>query len=163
SGDPQLGVALTVVVVPLWIQLALLAECRERVERALAVLDDDLATARQRMQLSSALGWSLMYGVGRARDAGPAWTTTLELAERLGDRRYRLSALWSLCIDQFNNGDLRTALEFARRFAALARETRDAIDLMMADRLLATAHHYFGDQRQARHHIDRAIAQLADL
>ena len=115
------------------------------------------------MQLSAALGWSLMYGVGRAREAGPAWATTLDLAERLGDRAYRLRALWSLCIDQFNNGDLRAALEFARRFAALASDSGDATDLMMADRLLATAQHYFGDQREARHHIDRALAQLTAL
>ncbi len=48
-------------------------------------------------------------------------------------------------------------------FAGLAAQTRDAIDLMMADRILATALHYFGDQREARHHIDRALAQLAAL
>ena len=104
-----------------------------------------------------------MYGVGRAREAGPAWAITLDLAERLDDRGYRLRALWGLCIDQFNNGDLPAALEFARRFAGLAADSSDAIDRMMADRLLATAHHYFGDQREARHHIDRALAQLADL
>jgi hypothetical protein len=134
------------------------------VERALAALEgDDAATARPRMHLSAALGWSLMYGVGRAREAGPAWATTLELAESLDDTGYRLRALWTLCIDQFNNGDLRAALDFARRFAGLAEQTRDAIDSMMADRLLATALHYFGDQREARHHIDRAVAQLAAL
>jgi len=104
-----------------------------------------------------------MYGVGRAREAGPAWTTALELAESLNDTGYQLRALWTLCIDQFNNGDLRAALDFARRFAGLAGRTSDAIDLMMADRLLATALHYFGDQRQARHHIDRAVDQLAAL
>src|SRR5205807_2242781 len=142
----------------------LLGESRHRVEQALAVLEgDDPTTTRRRMQLSAALGWSLMYGVGRARETGPAWATTLDLAERLGDRAYRLRALWSLCIDQFNNGDLRAALEFARRFAALASDSGDATDLMMADRLLATAQHYFGDQREARHHIDRALAQLTAL
>jgi predicted ATPase len=164
DGDPQIGVALTVAVVPIWVQLSLLGECRERVERALAgLVSADAATARPRMQLSWALGWSLMYGVGRAREARPAWATTLELAERLDDTVYRLRALWGLCIDQFNNGDLRAALEFARRFASLASDSSDAIDLMMADRLLATALHYFGDQREARHHIDRALAQLAAL
>ena len=164
EGDPQIGVALTVAVVPLWEQLSLLGECRERVARALAALEgDEVVTARLRMQLSAALGWSLMYGVGRARDAGPAWATTLELAERLDDKGYRLRALWSLCIDQFNNGELGVALKFASRFAALAAQTSDAIDLMMADRLLATALHYLGDQREARHHIDRALAQLTAL
>jgi predicted ATPase/DNA-binding winged helix-turn-helix (wHTH) protein len=164
EGDPQIGVGLTVAVVPLWVQLSLFGECRERVELALSVLEgDEAATARPRMQLSAALGWSLMYGVGRARDAGPAWATTLELAERLGDTGYRLRVLWSLCIDQFNNGNLRAALEFARRFAGLAAETSDAVDLLMADRLLATAQHYFGDQGEARRHIDLALARLAAL
>jgi len=164
EGDPQIGVALTVAGVPLWVQLSLLGECRERVERALAMLkDDEPATMRPRMQLSWALGWSLMYGVGRAREASSAWVTTLELAERLNDTTYRLRALWSSCIDQFNNGDLRTALAFARRFSGLATDSGDAIDLMMADRLLATAQHYFGDQGAARYHIDRALAQLAEL
>jgi hypothetical protein len=164
EGDPHTGVGLTVAVVPLWEQMALLGECRERVERALAVLEgDEAAIARPRMQLSRALGWSLMYGVGRAREAGPAWAITLELAERLDDRRYRLSALWSLCIDQFNNGDLRAALEFARRHADLAALSDDTIDLMMANRLLATVQHYSGDQREARHHIDRALGQPAAL
>src|SRR5215813_8714930 len=89
--------------------------------------------------------------------------TTLELAERLNGTPYRIRALWNSCIDQFNSGDLHAALEFARRFAGLATDSGDAIDLMMADRLLATAHHYFGDQREARHHIDRALTQLAAL
>jgi len=34
---------------------------------------------------------------------------------------------------------------------------------MMADRLLATAQHYFGDQREARLHIDHALHQLGAL
>jgi predicted ATPase/DNA-binding winged helix-turn-helix (wHTH) protein len=164
DGDLETGVGLTIAVVPLWVQLSLFSECGERVERALAILDGNEAAAdRQRMHLAAALGWSLMYGVGRAREAGHAWTTTLGLAEKLGDMVYKLRALWTLCIDQFNNGDLRTALDFARRFSGLAGQTGDAIDLMMADRLLATAHHYFGHQREARHHIDCALTQLAAL
>jgi predicted ATPase len=164
DGDPRIGVALTIAAVPLWVQLSLFGECRERAERALASLDGDVAvTPRPRMQLSAALAWSLMYGVGRAREAGPAWTTTLELAEGLDDRGYQQRALWGLCIDQFNNGEFRAALEFARRFAALVANSTDTIDLMMADRILATALHYLGDQRNARQHIERALAHLAAL
>jgi predicted ATPase/DNA-binding winged helix-turn-helix (wHTH) protein len=159
NGDLRIAVALTVAAVPLWIHLSLLGECRERVERALAALDVGAPeTARQRMRLSGALGWSLMYGVGRSQEAGPAWTTTLELAEALHDTHYQLRALWGLCIDQFNNGVVGTALEFAHRFAGLVAHSTDPMELMMADRILATALHYFGDQRNARHHIDRALA-----
>ena len=164
DGDPQIGVVMTIAVMPLWVQLSLFGECRERVERALASLDGEVTvTVRPRMQLSAALGWSLMYGIGRAREAGPAWATTLELAERLDDKGYQQRALWGLCIDQFNNGEFRAAFEFARRFAGLVANSTDVIDLMMADRILATTLHYLGDQTNARHHIERALVHLAGL
>jgi predicted ATPase/DNA-binding winged helix-turn-helix (wHTH) protein len=164
GGDAKVGVALTAAAVPMWVQLSLLGECRERVERAMARLDASAADAdRLRMQLSAALGWSLMYGVGRAREAGPAWTTTLELADKLDDRDHRLRALWGLCIDQFNNGEFRKALEFAQRFADVVAGSTDAVDLMMADRLLATALHFFGDQNRAREHISRVLEHLEVL
>ena len=164
GGDVPTGIALTAAAVPVWVQLSLLGECRERVEQAMARLDANAGDAdRLRMQLSAALGWSLMYGVGRAREAGPAWTTTLELADKLGDRDHRLRALWGLCINQFNNGEFRKALEFAQRFADVVAGSTDAVDLMMADRLLATALHFFGDQDRARHHISRVLEHLEVL
>ena len=102
-----------------------------------------------------------MYGVGRAQQSGAAWATTLELAEGLDDTDYRRRALWGLCIDQFNSGNVRTALGFARRFADLTTGSTDAIALMMADRIQATALHYLGDQENARRHIDRTLAHDA--
>ena len=161
DGDPDLGVALTVAVVPLLIQLSLLSECRERTERALSALADNPTTAPARMRLSAALGWSLMYGVGRARETGTAWSRTLELAETLDDTEYRRHALWGLCVDQFNTGNVRTALSFAERFADLVGGSGGGIEQMMADRILATSLHYLGDQNRARYHIDRALAHDA--
>jgi predicted ATPase/DNA-binding winged helix-turn-helix (wHTH) protein len=164
DGDAQIGVALTAASVPLWVQLSLLGECRERAELALARLDGAAVDApRLRMQLSAALGWSLMYGVGRAREAGPAWIVTLQLAERLHAGDYLLRALWGLCIDQFNNGEFRKALELAHRFSAAVASSSNTVDLMMADRLLATTLHYLGDQNLAHHHITRTLARLLDL
>lgn len=163
-GDSQVGAALTAAAVPLWVQLSLLAECHERTELALARLDPGNADApRLRMQLSAARGWSLMYGVGRAREAGPAWAETLQLAEQLDDSDYLLRALWGLCIDQFNNGEFRRALEFANRFAEVVADSGNPVDRMMADRLLATTLHYRGDQRLAHHHIGRTLSRLSDL
>jgi predicted ATPase/DNA-binding winged helix-turn-helix (wHTH) protein len=164
AGDAQTGVALTAAAVPLWVQLSLLAECRERTELALARTDEAAAGAsRLRMQLSAARAWSLMYGVGRAREAGPAWALALQLAEQLGDADYLLRALWGLCIDQFNNGEFRKALDYAHRFAEIARGSSNSVDLMMADRLLATTLHYLGDQNLAHQHISRTLSRLSDL
>ena len=162
NGDRPLGVALTVALVPLLIRLSLFGECRERAELALAKLDQT-GGGRQRMQLLAALGWSLMYGEGRARGAGPVLASTLELADRLNDKDHRLRALWGLCIDQFNNGEFGKALEFARRFTEAAQQSPDTTDLMLADRLMAVSLHYLGDQNGARDHIDRVDANLHRL
>jgi len=161
DGDSQIGAALTAAAVPLWVHLSLFGECRERTELALAKLDDGaIGPTRLRMQLSAALGWSLMYSQGRARGAGPALAITLELADRLDDKHYRLRALWGLCIDQFNNGEFLKALEFAQRFTKAAEGSADPTDLMLADRLLAVSLHFLGDQNGARRHIDRVDTSL---
>ncbi|HJZ20514.1 MAG TPA: hypothetical protein VJ226_06125 [Bradyrhizobium sp.] len=136
-------------------------ECRERAVSALAKLDDGTTdTTRLRMQLSAALGWSLTYSQGRAREAAPALAAALELADRLDDKDYRLRALWGLCVDQFNNGEFLKALEFARRFTRAAEGSTDPTDLMLADRLLAVSLHFLGDQSDARLHIDRVDQSL---
>jgi len=161
DGDLQIGGALTAAAVPLWVHLSLFSECRERTKLALAQLDDGaMGASRLRMQLSAALGWSLTYSEGRARDAGPALATTLALAERLDDKDYRLRALWGLCIDQFNNGEFLKALAFAQRFTKAAEGSADPTDLMLADRLLAVSLHFLGDQDGARRHIDQVDASL---
>lgn len=161
DGDSQVGAALTAAAVPLWVHLSLFSECRERTELALAQLDDGaMGPTRLRMQLSGALGWSLTYSRGRVRDAGPALAITLELAERLDDKDYRLRALWGLCVDQFNNGEFLKALEFAQRFTKAAESSADPTDLRLADRLLAVSLHFLGDQHGARRHIDQVDASL---
>ncbi|TFV80460.1 ATPase [Bradyrhizobium frederickii] len=160
DGDARLGIALTATAVTLWVRLSLFAECRERCRTALAALGEDRGDDHVRMQLLSALGWSLMYGEGRAREARAILETTLELAERLDDQDFRLRALWGLCIDQFNNGQFGKARALADRFANAAAHSPDNTDLMLGDRLTAVALHYLGDQNEARQRIDRVNASL---
>jgi predicted ATPase/DNA-binding winged helix-turn-helix (wHTH) protein len=159
DGDAALGVALTVAAVTLWVRLSLFAECRERTRTALAALGDD-GDDRTRMQLLSALGWSLMYGEGRAREARPILETTFDLADKLDDKDFRLRALWGLSIDQFNNGQFGNARALADRFASAAANSPDRTDIMLGDRLMAVALHFLGDQSEARLRIDRVNASL---
>ena len=112
----QLGIALTAVAVTLWVRLSLFAECRERARTALGGARRPRRRRGVRMQLLAALGWSLMYGEGRAREARPILEATLELADRLDDKDFRLRALWGLCIDQFNNGAVRQGARARRSF-----------------------------------------------
>jgi len=65
-----------------------------------------------------------------------------------------------LCIDQFNNGAFGKARALADRFTEAAASSSDKTDLMLADRLMAVALHYLGDQSEARVRIDRVNASL---
>jgi predicted ATPase/DNA-binding winged helix-turn-helix (wHTH) protein len=163
QGDATTGVALTLAAVPLWVELSLMLECRSWAERALASLDGEPSAAalRARMQLSAALGWSRMFGAGPGRETGAAWSQTLALAEQLGDSEYGSRALWGLWLDALNNGAMPQALALARRFESTVAGSPDAIDRLMADRMLATSLHYLGDQGAAREHIERLLLRYA--
>jgi predicted ATPase len=159
SGDKSIGVALTVAAVPLWFQLSLINECRERVELAIAAHDPRAnLDARCEMKLHAALGWSLMYTTGRARPTGAAWRAALAIAQDLDDVDYQLRALWGLWAVHYNNGEYREALMLAERFSALAANSSDAADPQIADRMMGVALHFLGDQMGARQHIERMLS-----
>jgi predicted ATPase/DNA-binding winged helix-turn-helix (wHTH) protein len=157
--DAPLGVALTIAAVPLWLQLSLMEECRNRVERALASLDRDSAQAtRQEMQLCAALGAAAMHSKGPGPPSHDAYTRTLEIAESLSDAEYQLRALHGLCVHRIRNGEIRMALELARRFGTLAVSSADPEDWLATDRLIGSVLHYTGDQTQARRTIERMLS-----
>ena len=157
DGDAAVGVALTTAAVPLWFALSLLDECRGRVERALStLLPGSQPDARRLMQLHAALGWSLMYTRGPARETGAAWATALDLAERLDETDYQLRALWGLWAGRINNAEFGAALALAQRFC-IASNKADPADRPIGDRMLGVALHFLGDQTGARRHITRML------
>ena len=160
----SVGIALTIAAVPLWVQLSLMGECRERVERALAGIDPGSSPPQRReMQLYAALGASLMYTRGPVPETGAAWTRALELAEALGDVAFQLSALWGLSFYRSISGEHRIELALAQRFCGLAATGMDPADLRVGDRIMGTALHYLGDQVNARRHIERVLARSTPL
>jgi predicted ATPase/DNA-binding winged helix-turn-helix (wHTH) protein len=164
DGDPDIYVSLTIGAVPLWVQLSLMSECRGRVQHAFALLaGDSPAVTRARMQLYAAQAWSLMYAAGRSRDIAAAWASTKELAERLGDTGYRLRAFWGIWINLANRGDFAEALTVARQLMNLVKDSTDALDLILADRLLGSTLHYLGDQAAARHYLERMLSRYAAI
>jgi hypothetical protein len=158
DGDAQIGVALTVAAVPLWLQLSLVDECLGRVECALhAVASGVVAGERRAMQLHAAHGWSLMYTTGTARETGAAWSAALGLARHLGDADYEMRALWGLWAGHMNNGEFQAALSFAEKFGLVASKSADAADLLVGERMLGAALHFLGDQTAARQRIEHVL------
>jgi predicted ATPase len=157
-GDASVGVALAVAVVPLWVQLSLMRECRRRVEQALTSLAPSANRGTpQEMRLYAALGASLIYTRGSATETGVAWANALEIAERLGDTEFQLRALRGLWTYRMENGEYRAALTLAQRFHSLAATQIGSVDLPVGERMIGNSLHYLGDQSNARHHIECAL------
>jgi len=158
TGAAEIGVALTVAAVPLWVLLSLMEECRGRVERALSGPVES-RDARRNMQLYAALGSAVYLTKGSCPETLAAWTTALEIAESLDDADYRLRALWALFSEWFTSGQYRTALGVAERFCTYAATTADPADGAIGDRLVGVALGALGDQEGARRHIERMLAR----
>jgi predicted ATPase/DNA-binding winged helix-turn-helix (wHTH) protein len=159
GGDTAVGVALTAAAIPLWFQLSLINECRERVEQALAALGPgERLDTRLEMKLHAARGWSLMYTAGPARESGEAWAIAHELAEVLADTEYRLRSLWGLWAGKINNGEFTAARELADRFCRLTLESADPTDRDIGDRMMGASLHFLGDQVGARRTIERMLS-----
>src|ERR1700730_764308 len=154
TGDVAVGVALTIAAVPLWVQLSLVQECRARVERALASLVPEAGrSARQEMKLYAALGASMLFS-GPVPETETVWAKALEIAESLSDTEYQLRALYGLWACRLNCGKYRLALRLAQRFYSLAQDRGDPADLPIGDRMIGVSLHYWGDQKNARRHIE---------
>jgi predicted ATPase/DNA-binding winged helix-turn-helix (wHTH) protein len=159
AGKTPIGVALTAAAVPLWFEMSLMQECRSRAERALATLEQGTAKDEKlRMQLYAAVAWAQMYTTSAVQEVGTAWTTTLQIAEALGDIDFSLRALWGMYATRCNQGEFADALSVAERFCSVADNSADANDRLVGDRLMGEVLSFLGEQAAARHHTERMLA-----
>ncbi len=155
NGDAPVGVALTASAVPLWIQLSLMEECRDRVRQALTARTSSVnLDARTEMILHAALGASLTYLTGPVAETVAAWLRTLRLAEDLDDTEYRLRALRGLWSYRMNVGEYPAALALADEFRDLAERHADWATVRAGNRMCALILHYLGEQADARKRIE---------
>ena len=160
EGDADIAMSLTIAAVPLWVQLSLMEECRERVERALRRLADlPEAHLDHEMKLYAALAAALMFTKGIVPEVAAVSTRSLEIAESLDAPEYQLRSLWRLWSYQISTGQCRVAFGLAEKFSAVAAESGNTADRPIGDRMLGVALHYLGDQPSARRHIERMLAR----
>src|SRR5258705_292935 len=131
SGDVGVGVALTAATVPLWTHLSLLSECRTRVEQAIANLGAQVSSDPGRdMRLYLALGHALLHTrASGSPEMNTALTKAFELAELMGDTRYRLGAIHGLYLHRLNTGEYLDALGLAEKFSSVAAGMSDRSDV----------------------------------
>jgi predicted ATPase/DNA-binding winged helix-turn-helix (wHTH) protein len=161
NGDAPAGVALTAAAVPLWVQLSLMEECRDRVRQALTARTSGVhLDARIEMILHAALGASLTYLTGPVPETVAAWLRTSRLAEDLEDTEYRLRGLRGLWSYRMNVGEYPAALALADEFHDLAERRADRATVRAGNRMSALILHYLGEQAAARERIE-SIAQTS--
>lgn len=159
DGDPTIGVALTAAYVPVWVNLALMVECAEGIERALNCLATAVSpSAPIRMQLHIALGYTLIYTMGSVHRARAVLTEGLEAAENANNIEAQVRALRALATLNLYCGECRTMLSIAERLFRIAHRTGDRAVVSVADRAMGTALQYEGEQREAQLCFERVLA-----
>jgi predicted ATPase/DNA-binding winged helix-turn-helix (wHTH) protein len=158
-GDTELGTALAAASARLFIELSLLSECHRWSERALAVLDDKARGTRREMTLQAALGVSLMFTKGNSEQVRAAYTRGLELADALNDRLNQLRLIGRLHIFHERAGDFHSAVVFAERGEAVAKDIGDPVGIAAAHAMCGISHHLMGDQAAAQTHLEAALVQ----
>ena len=162
DGDPAFGVALTIASMRLWLELALVHECRTHVERAL-----DALALQPAHNESDALKLHLTRGLVLphttrvlSKDEG-SFAETLALAERLDDRGAQLEALFQWSVYCRHIGNFREALALAQRHCALADSSGLGHMGVMGALMVGNALHYLGDSDGALRHLDPIVNRPA--
>ena len=158
SGDFLTGVALTIAVVPVWMRLSLMDECRSRVQSAIDHSRYDAEPdPRVTMLLFAALGAAQAYNRGPKPEHDAIWSHVLNMAIALGDIEHQLKALHGLWIGRIHNRRYSEALPIASRFRDVAKQSADPNDSLIGDRIFGLTLHSMGDQIAARQHTEHML------
>jgi predicted ATPase/DNA-binding winged helix-turn-helix (wHTH) protein len=158
EGDLTIGVRLAAASLPLWFSMSLLGEAHGWTERAIQNLDKaGLLGSRQEMLLQAALGISLQMVKAGTSEANAALSRALTLAEQLRDADFQLHVLHSLWVYHMRIGEVRTALDLARRGETMALSVVDPDATTTAEWMLGIALHFSGQYRSARLHLEHLL------
>jgi tetratricopeptide (TPR) repeat protein len=159
TGDPVLGIDLTIAAAPMLMHLSMSNENRRHVDRALAIaMTHQKVDVRREMELYAARGLTLVSTISSGHEVRAAFSRALEIAEQINDADYRLRALWSLCNATFNDGNYGAALDIARRFCAFAAASGDPSALEPGEVLLGVSLHLTGRLGEGRSRLERLLA-----
>jgi predicted ATPase/DNA-binding winged helix-turn-helix (wHTH) protein len=158
AGKASIGVALTAAAVPLWMHLSLVAECRERCDRALLQLQTNhMPDVRLRMRLQIGLGNSLLHTRGPSEQAHTVLTEARESAEALGDLRAELRVLLDLASIIGFRGEYARAAAASERAGAIAQQIGDTAGVVFADRRMGMILLRIGRLAEAERYFERVI------
>jgi predicted ATPase len=157
NGNIEIGVELAAAATPLLLAMSLLTECHQWSARALLALDDHMRGGEAEMHLQAGLGLSLMFTRGANEAAGTSFERSLSIAEERGDARTQLQLLSMLHMFHGRIGEPGTALQYARRCAAVSKIIAEPAALALGHSLLGMSLHFTGDLAGARLELEAAL------
>jgi len=154
GGDPSIGVALTVSATPLWLELSLLAEARERIRRALGSIEPGSADQWAIIKLEAGFGTCLFFTTARSAFATAAWSKSPQDSD---DTERQLSALWRLWTYRSFSCDFRSALTLTLRYRNIAASRGTPEEIAIADRQIGVCHLQLGEFVEARRCLETVL------
>ncbi|MCU1252020.1 MAG: transcriptional regulator [Edaphobacter sp.] len=150
SGDSSVGLALSAGAVPLFLALSMLSECRRWSVQALHALTDEDRGTKLELELQLSLAISSNHAYSDSAEVGNVLERGLSLADSFGDAEYQLELLAGLNLHLARVADFGGSLAAAERFAAIARVSGGAREVVTAEWMLGASYHLVGNQRLAQ-------------
>lgn len=123
EGEAKISVELAAASASIWMAMALLAECREWMTKAVGRLKGVNSGTRQEMVIQSALASSMMFTGGMTEESYATWAKTRLLAEGLRDIEYQLASLLVLWAHRIRLPRYAEAIELAERCGEVAQRS----------------------------------------
>jgi predicted ATPase len=157
SGAAEIGARLTVAFSPIWQNLSLMGECRDRVERMLATQppDADLGQAGE-WRMWIAYGHSLAMTLGPIERTRSVVKKAIDAAAGVDDVELQAGLLYAQWSVEFMSSDHGAALASAQRLGEVTPRGGAAMKLA-GDRVLGTSLLYAGKLADAQDSLQRVV------
>jgi len=161
GGNTEIGVNLAAAAVRVFLAMSLFPECHRWAQRAIHALDATAAGGRNEMHLQAALGFSSSQMFGESNVVSEALNRSLAIAEDHGDTAHQAGILNFEHYFYARIGDLKTALQCARRCRAIAETSDDPTVKALAHAMLGRALQVTGDLAGSRTELDSLMRMFA--
>jgi predicted ATPase/DNA-binding winged helix-turn-helix (wHTH) protein len=154
GGNIELGVTLAAAAARVFLAMSLLPECHRWSQRAILALDESSTGGLDEMHLQASLGFSSSQIHGESNVVSEALNRSLAIAEQRGDTAHQAEILNMEHYFHARIGDLRSALQCARRCRALAETSDDLMMKALGHAMLGRALQVTGDLAGSRAELD---------
>jgi predicted ATPase/DNA-binding winged helix-turn-helix (wHTH) protein len=161
GGNTEVGVSLAATAVPAFLAMSLLPECHRWSQTALKALDETGVGGLNEMHLQAALGFSSSQMYGESDAVSEALNRSLAIAEQHGETAHQAEILKVEHYFHARKGDLKSALDCARRCAAIAKTSDELTVKALAHAMLGRALQTSGDITGSRAELDALMRLIS--